>query len=113
MATPFHPKLSNKNRELVISSILTNMEDTVLNNEDMNRLLARFANPSPRSICQKVIDSGLLKVSTFLEAFPCPELVLACIDRYDATEKCICAFNRKILVYMTKVFIMGDLRIPP
>lgn len=60
MATPFCPKLPDKIRESVISSILPNMEDTFLTNEDMNRLLAWFSNPPPGSISQKVAESGLL-----------------------------------------------------
>lgn len=113
MVTPFRPKVPNKIRESVISSILPNMEDTFLTNEDMKKLLARFANPPPDSISQKFTDSSLLQASTFPEAFPCPKLVLACIDRYDAIEKCIHTFNGEILVYVNRVYVMGALRILP
>lgn len=113
MATPFHPNIPNKIRESMISSILPNMENTFLTNEDMNKLLARFTNPPPSPISQKVTNSGLLQVSAFPKAFPCPKLVLAFLDKYDATEKCIYTFNGKILVYVSRVVVMGALRIPP
>lgn len=53
-----------------------------------------------------------MQAATFPEAFPCPELVLACKDRYDVAKKCICAFNGEVLVYVSRVAIMGTLRIP-
>jgi hypothetical protein len=43
MATTFYPKLPDKVKEYVISSVLPNIEDTFLAKEDMGKLLARFA----------------------------------------------------------------------
>ena len=54
-----------------------------------------------------------MQASTFLEAFPCLELVLACRDGYNAIEKCIHVFNGEVLVYVRKIAIMGIMRIPP
>ena len=86
MVVTFHPKLPDKIKEYVISSILPDIKYTFLVKENMGKLLAGYTNPKPGSISKKVSDSGLLQVSDLPEAFPYPKLVLACRDMYDATE---------------------------
>lgn len=108
----FHPKLPEKDKHLAISSFLPESEDTFLSIEDINKLVARFSNAKPQEVSRKVSESGLLQASSFPDASPCPELVLAYLDKYDATEKCICTYSGEVPIYVSRFIIMGALGTP-
>lgn len=109
----FCQKILEKVKETTIISTLLDIEDTFLANKNLSQLLARFSNPKPRSIAEKLAASGLLQASCFPKAYMSLELILAYRDRYDTSKKCIHAYHGEVLVYVTCMVVMGALRIPP
>ena len=107
----FHPKLLEKKKCLPLSSFLLEIEDTFLANEDISKLVAKFSNSKPRSISEKVFESGFFQATRFIEAIHHPKIVLECHDRYHATKKFIepiienyfitILLKRKDIVYTT------------
>lgn len=70
-------------------STLPELGDTSLAEVDLVNFLERARNPDGNSMMGKIVKSGLIEAATFPTAAPCPELVLECINKYDADNRCI------------------------
>lgn len=68
-------------------SILPELDDTSLAHANLGDLLERTKNPQDGSIMEKIVRSGLVEAAAFPLAAPCPYLVVACMNRYDAENR--------------------------
>lgn len=62
-------------------SILPELDDTFLAHANLGDLLERAKNPQTGSMTEKIVKSGLVEAATFLFVAPCPNLVVACMNR--------------------------------
>lgn len=56
--------------------------------------------------------SGLIEAATFPLAAPCLDLVIVCMNRYDAENICIRTSNGELLVGINREIIMATMGIP-
>lgn len=60
----------------------------------------------------KIVKSGLIKVVAFPTASPCHELVIECMNKYDADNRCIRTSSGEVLMEIDKETLMGAIGIP-
>ncbi|XP_057830722.2 pentatricopeptide repeat-containing protein At2g13600-like [Cryptomeria japonica] len=74
------------------------MGDTSLVLADLSDFLERAKNPVQNSMMERIVKSGLIEAATFPIVAPCLELVLECMNRYDAEHRCIRNINGEVLL---------------
>lgn len=77
--------------------IIPKLDDTSLAQANLGNFLERARNPETGSIMERIVRSGLVEAFAFPVATPCPDLVIACMNRYDAENRCIRTSSRGIV----------------
>lgn len=98
--------------EASLISSLPNFGDTSPIHADLEELVERTRNPTNSPMMQMIVDSGLIEGVSCLPTLQYPKLVLECINRYDAVEKCIRDANGGVLLNVNKETIMVVFKIP-
>lgn len=103
------PKLG---RTSCLISTLQELDDTAFVQDELDNFLERAKNPIANSMMGKIVHSGLVEAATFPIAAPCPELVYACMNRYDASNRYIRANNGDMLVRIDREIVMAAIGVP-
>lgn len=106
---PILPKLS---RTSCLVSILLELEDTSLAQANQGDFLERARNPEAGSMMEKIVKSGLIEVVSFPTTAPCPDLVIACINRYVVDNRCIRTSSGQFLVDIHRETVVVAMGIP-
>lgn len=59
-----------------------------------------------------LVRSGLVEAAAFPLAAPCPDLVIACTNRYDVENRCIRTSSGEMLVDINRETIIVAMQIP-
>lgn len=102
------PKLA---RTSCLVSILPGLDDTSLAHTNLGDFLERTKNPQPGSMMEKIVRSGLIEADAFPLSAPCPDLVIACINRCDVESRCIRTSNGELLVGINREIVMATMGI--
>lgn len=106
---PILPKLDQTS---CLVSIFLELDDNSLAHADLRDFLERAKKPEAGPMMEKIVRSGLVEAATFLLAAPCPDLVIACMNRYDVANRCIRTSSGEMLVDInmeTVMVVMGIL----
>lgn len=106
------PVLLKLGRTSCLVSILPELDDTSLAHANLGDFLERTKNPQAGSIMEKIVRSGLVEAVAFPLIVPCPDLVVACMNRYDAENRCIRTNNGELLVGINRETVMVEMGIP-
>lgn len=93
-------------------SILPELDDTSLAHANLGKFLERTKNPEASSIMEIIVRSGLIEATAFPLVAPCPNLVVACMNRYDAENRCIRTSNGELLVGINRETVTTMMGIP-
>lgn len=106
---PTLPKLGHTS---YLVSSLPEMDDTSLAQEDLFDFIERDKNLAQNFMMDKIVRSGLVEAATFPVVGPCSELVLECMNRYDAKHRCIRDINGEVLLKIVRETVMAPMGIP-
>lgn len=87
--------------------ILLELDDTYLAQAYLGNFLERAKNLEVGSIMERIVRSGLVEAIAFLVAAPCPNLGIACMNRYDAENRCIRTSSCELLVDINRETVMA------
>lgn len=106
------PTLSKLGHTSCLIITLLELHNTTLVQDELGNFLETVRNPKSNSMMDRIVQSGLIEATAFPIAAPCPELVYACMNKYDASHRCIRASNGEILVRIDRETIMATMGIP-
>lgn len=106
---PILPKLG---RTSCLVSILPKLDDTSLAQANLGDFLERARNPKVGLMMEKIVRSGLIKAAAFPIVAPCPNLVIACMNKYDVDNRCIRTSSGELLVEISRETVMAAMGTP-
>lgn len=78
---------------------------------DLDKFHERAWNPIGSPLMQRILDSGLVEVTTFPPAVSCPELVLEYMNIYDPIERCMRGVDGEVLLRVSQEVVVVIMKI--
>lgn len=111
-AAIMRPTLQKLGRTSCLVSTLLELGDNSLAQANLGDFLERVGNPNGNSMMGKIVKSRLIEAVAFPTTAPFPKLVMECMSRYDADNRCIRTSNGEVLVKIDKETVMAAMGIP-